>query len=126
MNYRYIIIFLSFFSPNLKITNIQFLTKDFLNASKSNPITFIFSQNMHGLDRLVEIILCFLILYENSNDKNYIVICRFLLFSVPTFNKYFVLNSSKKRLNILNNYLITLTLHKQNNSQMTRCFISYI
>lgn len=81
---------------------------------------------MHGLDRLVEIILCFLILYENSNDKNYIVICRFLFFSVPTFNKYFVLNSSKKRLNILNKYLITLTLHKQNNSQMTRCFISYI
>lgn len=50
---------------------------------------------MHGLDRLVEIILCSLILYKNSNDKNCIVICRFLLFSVPTFNKYFVLKKIK-------------------------------
>lgn len=84
MNYRYIIIFSFFFSSNLKFTNIQFLskskiTKDFFQCIKEIPHNFyIFSKsfqvsrlyNMHGLDRLVEIILCFLILYKNSNDKN--------------------------------------------------------
>lgn len=50
---------------------------------------------MYGLDCLVEIILCFFILYKNLNDKNCIVICRFLLFSVLIFNKYFVLKKIK-------------------------------